>query len=178
MNYNVGDQLLLRNYNRKSKFDSCNLPEKFVIMEVLTKEYIFFLVKSLNIDKCLMRHQNDVKIFEDDIPDHNAVPENSDNNIDWKSRLNLNPTMTMSIILSLNKTVILSILLCEDQTEYVNLIQGTTMMILLHKTCVYISRALNTMYPSPIGHLLAMTGNVDDALIVLLSPNDVMISYN
>ena len=31
-----------------------------------------------------MRHPNDVKTFEDDIPDHNAVPDNSNNNNDWK----------------------------------------------------------------------------------------------
>ena len=31
-----------------------------------------------------MRHPNDVKLFEGDIPDHNAVPDNSDNNNDWK----------------------------------------------------------------------------------------------
>ena len=59
------------------------MPEKFVIMEVLAKGYIL-LVKSLNTDKCLMRHPNDVKIFEGDIADHNAVPDNSDQNNDWK----------------------------------------------------------------------------------------------
>ena len=31
-----------------------------------------------------MRHPNDVKIFKGDIPDHNAIPGNSDNNNDWK----------------------------------------------------------------------------------------------
>ena len=52
-------------------------------MEVLAKGYIL-LVKSLNTDKCLMRHPNDVKMFEGDSADDNAVPENSDNNNDWK----------------------------------------------------------------------------------------------
>ena len=52
-------------------------------MEVLAKGYIL-LVKSLNTDKCLMRHPNDVKIFEGDIADHSAVPDNSDNKNDWK----------------------------------------------------------------------------------------------
>ena len=52
-------------------------------MEVLAKGYIL-VVKSLNNDKCLMRHPNDVKIFEGDIPANNAVSENSDNNNDWK----------------------------------------------------------------------------------------------
>ena len=52
-------------------------------MEVLAKGYIL-LVKSLNTDKCLMRHPNDVKIFEGDIAHHNAVPNNSDNKNDWK----------------------------------------------------------------------------------------------
>ena len=83
MNYQIGDQVLLRNYKKKSKFDPDYLPEKFAIMEVLAKGYIL-LVKSLNTEKCLMRHPNDVKIFEGDIPDHNAVPDNSDNNNDWK----------------------------------------------------------------------------------------------
>ena len=83
MNYKTGDQVLLLNYKKKSKFDPYYLPEKFVIIEVLAKGYIL-LVKSLDTDKCLMRHLNDVKIFEGDIADHNAVPDNSDNNNDWK----------------------------------------------------------------------------------------------
>ena len=83
MNYKIGDQGLLRNYKRKSKFDPDILPEKLVIMEVLAKGYIL-LVKSLNTGKYLMRHPHDVKIFEGDIPDHNAVPDNSDCNNDWK----------------------------------------------------------------------------------------------
>ena len=57
--------------------------QKFIIMEVLVKGYIL-LVKSLRTHKCLMRHPNDVKIFEGDIGDHNAVPNNSDNSNDWK----------------------------------------------------------------------------------------------
>ena len=52
-------------------------------MKVLAKRYIL-LVKSLNNDKCLMRHPNDVKIFEGDIADHNAVQDNSDHNNAWK----------------------------------------------------------------------------------------------
>ena len=31
-----------------------------------------------------MRHPNDAKIFEGDIADHNAVPDNSINKNDWK----------------------------------------------------------------------------------------------
>ena len=68
---------------KKSKFDPYYIPEKFVTMEVLAKGYIL-LVKSLNVDKCLMRHPNDLKIFEGDIADHSAVPDNSDHNNDWK----------------------------------------------------------------------------------------------
>ena len=83
MNYKIGDQVLLQNYKKKSKFDPDYLPEKFVIMEVLAKGYIL-LVKSSNTAKCLMRYSNDVKMFEDDIPGHNAVPDNSDNNNDCK----------------------------------------------------------------------------------------------
>ena len=52
-------------------------------MEVLAKRYIL-LVKSLNNDKCLMRHPNDVKILKGDIADHNAVQDNSDHNNAWK----------------------------------------------------------------------------------------------
>ena len=37
MNYKIGDQVFLRNYKKKSKLDPDYLPEKFVIMEVLTK---------------------------------------------------------------------------------------------------------------------------------------------
>ena len=77
MNYKIGDQVLLRNYKKKSKFGPDYLPEKFVIMEVLAKRYIL-LVKSLNTHKCLTRHPNGVNIFEGDIADDNAVPDNSD----------------------------------------------------------------------------------------------------
>ena len=37
MNYKIGDQVLLRNYKKKSKFDPYYLPENFVIKEVLGK---------------------------------------------------------------------------------------------------------------------------------------------
>ena len=83
MNYKISDQVFLWNYEKKSNFDPDYLPEKFVIIEVLAKRYIL-LVKSLNIDKCLMSHPNDAEIFEGDIPDHNAVLDNSYNNNDWK----------------------------------------------------------------------------------------------
>ena len=83
MNYKIADQLLLRNYKKKSKFDSYYLPERSVIMEVLAKGYIL-LVKSLNTDECLMRHPNGVKVFEGDIADHNAVANYSDHDSDWK----------------------------------------------------------------------------------------------
>ena len=62
MNYKTGDQVLLRNYKMKSKFDPYYIREKFVIMEVLVKGYILLI----------------------EIPDHNAIPDNSDNNNDWK----------------------------------------------------------------------------------------------
>ena len=88
MNYKIGDQVLLRNY--KKKFDHDYLPEKFVIMEVLPKGYILS-VKSLNTDKCLMSYPNNVKMFEGDITDHNTVPDNSDNNNDWKKALEFIP---------------------------------------------------------------------------------------
>ena len=52
-------------------------------MKVLAEGFIL-LVKSVNTDKCSMRHPNDVKTFEADIADHNAVPDNSDNSNDWK----------------------------------------------------------------------------------------------
>ena len=81
MNYETGDQVLLRNYKKKSKFDPYYLPKKFVIMEILAKGYIL-VVKSLNTEKCLMRHPNNVKIFEGDIPDHIAVLDNLNNNND------------------------------------------------------------------------------------------------
>ena len=55
-------------------------------MEVLAKGFIL-LVNSLNTEKCLMRRPNDIKIFEGDIADHNAVPDNSNNSNDWKKVL-------------------------------------------------------------------------------------------
>ena len=90
----------------------------------------------------------------------------------------------MSTMMTLNKTMTLPILPEDDQTEYVTLTQGTAMMILLHKTCVNICRVSNNMYP-PLPHTLpppslrTLTGcdrDGDDALIILLSLNDVMIS--
>ena len=86
MNYKTGDQILLRNYKKKSKLDPDCLLDKFAILEVLAKGYIL-LLQSLNSDKGLLSHPNDVKIFEGDIPDHNAIPDNSDNNNDWKKVL-------------------------------------------------------------------------------------------
>ena len=83
MNYKTGDQVFLRNYKKKLRFDPYYLPEKFVTMEVLAKGH-FLLVKSLNTDKYLMRHPNDAKIFKGDIPDRNAIPDNSDINNGWK----------------------------------------------------------------------------------------------
>ena len=48
MNYKTGDQILLRNYKKKSKLDPDYLPDKLVILEVLAKGYIL-LVKSLTV---------------------------------------------------------------------------------------------------------------------------------
>ena len=110
MNYKIGDQVLLRNYKNKSKFDPDYLPEKFVIMVVLAKVFIL-LVKSWNIDKCLMRHPNDVKIFEGDIADHSAVPDNSDNNNDWTKAFEFISNNANIQYDELNKIITLLILL-------------------------------------------------------------------
>ena len=62
-NYKIGDQNLLLNYKKKSKLNPYYLLKKFKkFKKVLAKGYIL-PVKSLNTDKCLMRHPNDVKIF-------------------------------------------------------------------------------------------------------------------
>ena len=156
MNYEIGDQVLRRNYKKKSKFDPYYLPEKFVIMEVLAKGYIL-LVKSLNTGKCLMRHPNDVKLCEGDIADHSIVPGNPDNKNDWKKAFEF--------------------ISSNDQVHYDDSKQNyftanptlrrsgrirkpNPRIILLHKTCVNICRALNNMHPSPpsLGHLQTVIG--------------------
>ena len=43
-----------------------------------------------------MRHPNDVKIFEGDIPDHNDVSNNEDNSDNWKKT---NSSLIMAIII-------------------------------------------------------------------------------
>ena len=77
-----------------------------------------------------MSHPNDAEIFEGDIPDHNAVLDNSYNNNDWKKVLNLYLTITMSTTMTLNKTITLPILFLDNQTKYVSLTQDTTITIL------------------------------------------------
>ena len=110
MNYKIGDQALLRNYKKKSKFDPDYLPEKFVIMEVLAKGFIL-LVKSLNTDKCLMSHPNDAKNLKVTLPITMLFQAIQIITMIGKRRLNLYLTMTISTVMTLNKIITLPILL-------------------------------------------------------------------
>ena len=64
----MGDQVLVRNYNKKSKFEPIFLPERFVVADIMANGRII-LVQSTRTDRFLRRHPNDLKHFEGNIPE-------------------------------------------------------------------------------------------------------------
>ena len=127
------------------RFDPYYLPEKFVTMEVLAKGH-FLLVKSLNTDKYLMRHPNDAKIFEDDISDRNAISDNSDINNGWKKAFEF---ISKNDHVHYDDSQQNCYATKDNQTDKPSLTLDITIMILLHKRCVYICRAWKNMYTFP-----------------------------
>ena len=59
-NFKIGDEVLVRNYQRTSKYDPLYLPKKFVISDIVAKGNII-IVKDLNSSFYLKRHPNDLK---------------------------------------------------------------------------------------------------------------------
>ena len=127
------------------RFDPYYLPEKFVTMEVLAKGH-FLLVKSLNTDKYLMRHPNDAKIFEGDISDRNAISDNSDINNGWKKAFEC---ISKNDHVHYDDSQQNCYATKDNQTDKPSLTLDITIMILLHKRCVYICRAWKNMYTFP-----------------------------
>ena len=67
-NFKIGDQVLVRNFQKKSKFEPIFLPERFVVIDVMANGKII-LVQSTRNDKFLRRHPNDLKLFKGEIPE-------------------------------------------------------------------------------------------------------------
>ena len=67
-NFQIGDQVLVRNFYKKSKFEPYFLPERFCITDTLAGGKII-LVQSTRTGKFLKRHPNDLKMYNGDFPD-------------------------------------------------------------------------------------------------------------
>ena len=59
-NFKIGDEVLVRNYQKTSQYDPLYLPKKFVISDIVAKGNII-IVKDLNSSFYLKRHPNDLK---------------------------------------------------------------------------------------------------------------------
>ena len=69
----MGEQVLVRNFYKKSKFEPVFLPERYVVIDVLANGKII-LVQSSRTGSFLRRHPNDLKRFEGHIPDNSSTP--------------------------------------------------------------------------------------------------------
>ena len=67
-NFQAGEQVLVRNYTKKSKYEPTFLPERYVVVDVMANGKIV-LVQSSRTGRFLKRHPNDIKLFEGDIPE-------------------------------------------------------------------------------------------------------------
>ena len=67
-NFEIGEQVLIRNFSKCSKYEPTFLPERFVVMDILANGKIV-LVCSARTGKYYRRHPNDLKRFEGTIPD-------------------------------------------------------------------------------------------------------------
>ena len=64
----VGDQILARNFAKKSKYEPTFLPERHLVMDLMGNGKVI-LIQSCRTGKFLKRHPNDIKKFEGVIPD-------------------------------------------------------------------------------------------------------------
>ena len=78
--FHVGEQVLVRNFYKQSKFEPSFLPERYTVMDVLANGKII-LVHSTRTGTSLRRHPNDLKRFEGYIPDASATKTFSEHDI-------------------------------------------------------------------------------------------------
>ena len=71
--FKAGDQVLVRNFHKRSKFEPYFLPERFIVADTLAQGKII-LVQSCRTGHHLKRHPNDLKLYEGVINDE-ASPE-------------------------------------------------------------------------------------------------------
>jgi transposase InsO family protein len=62
-NFKIGDQVLVRNFYKRSKFEPYFLPERFLVVDTLAQGKIL-LVQSSRTGRHLKRHPNDLKLYE------------------------------------------------------------------------------------------------------------------
>ena len=62
-NFKAGDQVLVRNFYKKTKFEPYFLPERFLVIDTLAQGKII-LVQSTRTGQHLKRHPNDLKLYE------------------------------------------------------------------------------------------------------------------
>ena len=62
-NFKAGDQVLVRNYNKRSKFEPYFLPERFLVADTMAQGKII-LIQSTRTGRHLKRHPNDLKLYE------------------------------------------------------------------------------------------------------------------
>ena len=62
-NFKINDQVLVRNFYKKSKFEPYFLPERFIVSDTLANGKII-LVQSSRTGRHLKRHPNDLKLYE------------------------------------------------------------------------------------------------------------------
>ena len=62
-NFKVNDQVLVRNFYKKSKFEPYFLPERFIVTDTLANGKII-LVQSSRTGRYLKRHPNDLKLYD------------------------------------------------------------------------------------------------------------------
>ena len=78
--FRVGEQVLARNFYKKSKFEPVFLPERYTVMDVLANGKIV-LIQSTRTGAHLRRHPNDLKRFEGSFPDEPATKSFSESEI-------------------------------------------------------------------------------------------------
>lgn len=67
-NYQAGDQVLVRNFYKQSKFEPYFLPERYIVRDALAGGKII-LVQSSRTGKYLKRHPNDLKSYDGEFHD-------------------------------------------------------------------------------------------------------------
>ena len=74
-NFQIGDQVLVRNFHKQSKYEPYFLPERFCVTDTLERGKII-LVQSTRTGHFLKRHPNDLKMYEGNISDTTNSNEN------------------------------------------------------------------------------------------------------